>query len=475
MSIYRGKMGTNKGWLSVKILHLIFALTTLTSLTYGQPIKSSTGSTGKVEKYEFPLKSGGQGLRYLVDQNNKPFFWLGDAAWSMIAQLGSEDIDFYLNDRSEKGFSVLLVSLIEHKFCTDAPSDYYGELPFTGKPFITPNEKYFEHADEAINAAAKRNIVILLDPLYLGYDCKDEGWCAEVENSSGNDLYEWGRFVGKRYKDFSNIVWMIGGDTDPSVVKDRILAMIRGIRENDPNHLFSAHNQPESMAITPWTGEQWLTVNNVYSYDSILYSHFRQAYYVNPVMPFYLCESAYENEHNSTPQQLRSQAYQAVLCGSMGCIFGNCPIWHFGASKSWCNSSDWKTQLNNSGSTSMSHFQSLFRSRKWFNLAPDFDHQIITGGFGTWGHMDYVTAAVDGDRNTIIAYLPSKHTITANLGRVSGKQARCWWFDPASGNTILIGTFITSGYQSFTPASEGDWVLVIDSMSSILPEPGKQK
>ncbi|MCX6642129.1 MAG: DUF4038 domain-containing protein [Candidatus Bathyarchaeota archaeon] len=44
-------------------------------------------------------------------------------------------------------------------------------------------------------------------------------------------------------------------------------------------------------------------------------------------MPYYLCEAAYENEHFSTPQELRSQSYQSVLCGSMGHIFGNCPIW----------------------------------------------------------------------------------------------------------------------------------------------------
>jgi len=147
----------------------------------------------------------------------------------------------------------------------------------------------------------------LLAPLYLGYDCKDEGWCAEVNNASAGDLYSWGQYLGKRYMNYSNIIWIIGGDTDPSGVKDKILEMISGIRENDSIHLFSAHNQPETMAVNPWMGEAWLTVNNVYSYDSILYSHFKTAYAMKPMMPYYLCESAYENEHNSTPQELRSR------------------------------------------------------------------------------------------------------------------------------------------------------------------------
>ena len=459
-----------------KSLTIIFTALSLATYCHGQTISDKvTSSAIEFKPYLFPLRTGDSGNRFLVDSKNQPFFWLGDAAWSLIAQLGKEDVDYYLDDRSEKGFSVLLVSLIEHKFCTNAPADFYGELPFTGKPFTTPNEKYFEHADHIIKSAAQRNIIVLLAPLYLGYDCKDEGWCAEVKAASNSDLYAWGQFVGKRYKDYSNIIWIIGGDTDPSVVKDKVLEMISGIRENDSVHLFSAHNRPETMAVTPWKGESWLTVNNVYSYDSVLYRHFKTAYTMKPEMPYYLCESAYENEHQSTPQQLRSQAYQALLSGSMGHIFGNCPIWHFGAFKSWCNLTDWKKELNNAGSVSMDYFQRLFRSRSWQILVPDFEHSVITAGFGTWGLKDYVTAAITNDGNTIIAYLPSTRTVTVDLSKISGEYARCCWYDPSCGKTVNSGTFQTSGSHSFTPALNGDWVLVIDNASANLPEPGSLK
>lgn len=437
---------------------------------------SNEGSSDvPLQPYSFPLRTDGPVNRFLVDQNKQPFFWLGDAAWSLIAQLSREDVDLYLDDRRAKGFSVVLVSLVEHKFSTGAPADFYGDLPFNGKPFITPNEKYFEHADYVIKSALQRNIVVLLAPLYLGYNCGDEGWCAGVNAASASDLYSWGQFVGKRYKNFSNLVWIIGGDTDPSGVKDKVLEMIRGIRENDSVHLFTAHNQPETMAITPWKGESWLTVNNVYSYDSILYRHFKTAYTMAPTMPFFLCEAAYENEHHSTPEQLRTQAYQAILSGSMGHIFGNCPVWHFGAIKSWCNLTDWKTELNNSGSVSMDYFQRLFRSRSWQTLIPDFDHKIMTEGFGTWGLTDYVTTAITGDGNTIIAYLPSRRTVTLDLSKISGEKARCWWYDPSLGKAIDAGTFKTSGYHSFTPDPGNDIVLIIDNASANLPEPGKQK
>jgi len=151
--------------------------------------------------YAFPLKAVA-GDRYLVDQRDQPFFWSGEAAWSLIAQLSVKDADLYLNNRIEKGFTVIMVSLIEHKFCTNPPANIHGQLPFTGKAFITPDEKYFAHADSVIESAFRKNILVLLSPLYLGYDCRDEGWCAEVKNASADDLTAWGKYVASRYGKF---------------------------------------------------------------------------------------------------------------------------------------------------------------------------------------------------------------------------------------------------------------------------------
>ena len=46
-------------------------------------------------------------------------------------------------------------------------------------------------------------------------------------------------------------------------------------------------------------------------------------------MPFVLMESSYEGEHNSSPVQIRRQAYWAILCGAAGQFLGNKPIWGF--------------------------------------------------------------------------------------------------------------------------------------------------
>jgi hypothetical protein len=446
---------------------------------------SCTGTGGSVSRsvtvtvtgtttpgYVYPLAVGSAG-RHLVDQNGKPFFLVGDAAWSLISQLSDQDADTYLADRQQRGFTAVLVNLIEHKFATNAPADIYGISPFTGQPFTTPNDAYFAHADYIIASAAQKGIVVLLAPLYLGVNCGSEGWCAEVQAASAADLTAWGQYVGNRYRGFDNIVWVIGGDTDPSSVKTKVQAFVNGLVQEDTLHLLTAHNDQEQMAITPWAGASWLTVNDVYTYSTTLYQPALTAYHVSPPMPYFLIESAYENEHGSTAQQLRAQSYWTVLSGGFGHVFGNCPIWGFAdpAMGSFCSITNWQAQLSHQGSVNMDHLQHLFTSRHWYDLVPDESHRSVTAGYGTYGQTNYATAAYASDGSSIIAYLPTSRTVTVSFAALAGDSVTGWWYNPATGAATQIGTYASSGSQNFTPPSSGDWVLVVDGSSFSFPEP----
>jgi hypothetical protein len=156
----------------------------------------------------------------------------------------------------------------------------------------------------------------------------------------------------------------------------------------------------------------------------------------------------------------------------MGHMFGNCPIWHFGSS-GWCGLTNWKSQLDSPGSLSMMYVQKLFDSRAWHRLVPDFQHTVMTSGYGFWGNTNYATAALTANGNTMIAYLPSPRQVTVDMSRISGTQAKAWWYNPSDAATTEIGTYATSGSRRFTPPSGGDWVLVIDDASLNLPAPGQ--
>ncbi|HXW97797.1 MAG TPA: DUF4038 domain-containing protein, partial [Gemmatimonadales bacterium] len=439
---------------------------TITATSEGQSGTASvtvavTSPTG----YVYPLRVGPTS-RYLMDQTGKPFLMVGDAAWSLIAQLSDQDADTYFASRQQNGFDLSLISLIEHKYATNAPADIYNIKPFTGKNFTTPNEAYFAHVDYIIQSAAQKGIVVLLDPAYVGYGCGSEGWAVELKAATDSDLAAWGRYVGQRYGGYDNIIWLIGADANPIScgVNTRLQAMVNGILQYDTRHPFTAHNQPESMAITNWSGATWLNVNDVYTYSTSLYSKDLTAYQVSPKMPYFLIETAYEGEHSSTAQSLRAQYYWTVLSGGFGQVYGNCPMWYFSApsGSGFCSVTPWQNQLNSPGALNMKYAQKLFGERNWWLLVPDQSHAVLTAGYSSGS--SYATAALASDGSSIIAYLPSSRAVTIN-GRSLGSTMTAWWYKPSTGTSTLIGTYSTSATKSFTPPSSGDWVLVVDNPS----------
>lgn len=387
----------------------------------------------------------------------------GDTPWSLIVGLTREEAEQYLENRRRKGFNSIIVNLIEHKY--RGPVNRYGEGPFTTPgDFSTPNEKYFEHADWVIRKAEEKGIQIFLAPIYLGYIGTDEGWIEEALANGPEKCRAWGQFVGKRYRNFDNLVWIIGGDRNPDNAREHVNAVARGVKEFDNRHLFTAHCHPENSALDQYKDDGWLDVNNTYTYGIVhkkLLADYRRA----PAMPYFLTESTYEGEHNATPVQIRRQAYWAILCGAAGQFLGNRPIWLFDPG--------WQAALDAAGSQDMVRLKALFNSRPWHELVPDVKHEIVIDGLGEFNGLDYLAAARTVDGGTVMAYLPSSRTVTVDLTKVSGKTVTAWWFNPRTGKADASGEFPASGKRQFTPPSDGDWVFVLDDASRNLSAPGK--
>jgi Protein of unknown function (DUF4038)/Putative collagen-binding domain of a collagenase len=409
--------------------------------------------------------------RYLVDSENVPLLLQGDAAWSLVVTLGKAEVSEYLQNRREKDFNAILMNLIEHKFCKSPPRNREGEAPFTtAGDFSTPNERYFAYADWILQGTSKNGIYVLLAPIYLGYKGTDEGWMEELMALSPGKCLEYGRYLGRRYRDFDNIIWVMGGDRDPESALERVDLIALGIKENDPRHLFTAHCAPENSAADQYGGGGWLSFNTVYTYE-LVHARLYGAYYRNPAEPFILIESSYEGEHNASEMQIRRQAYWTILCGGFGHVFGNNPIWHFDGPGLFPVKETWRQAMDLPGSVGMKHWGDLFRSRKWHELVPDEKHEVVTSGLGEFRGLDYLAAARTADGSTVIAYMPTSRAITVDMSKISGSRARAWWFDPRSGEASRAGAFATQGLHEFSPPGPGDWVLVLDDVSKRLPKP----
>jgi hypothetical protein len=418
-------------------------------------------------KAAFPLAVA-PGGRYLVDSAGAPFLIQGDSAWSLIAQLRRDDVDRYLADRRKRGFNTILVSLIEHRFASDAPSNAYGQRPFlTPGDFTSPNESYFAHADWVVQRAAKEGFLVLLAPCYAGFNGGAEGWYREMVAAGADKLHRYGEYLGRRYRDFKNIVWVNAGDYDPPD-KSLVRAVAGGIMSNDSQALQTAQGSPESSSLDYWGSEQWLQLNAVYTYAPV-YMAMRYQRARPERMPYFLIESVYENEHGATGQRLRTQAYQALLFGAAGQVFGNNPIWHFDGPGLYSTRVSWEDSLGSEGARSIMHLGSLMGAFAWWKMVPDLGGSLLSEGLGP--RQERAVAALAEDGSFALAYLPSRRDVAIDLGRLVGPRVAARWYDPADGRFAdAIGSpLVASGRHRFgselvsNSAGEDDWVLVLES------------
>jgi hypothetical protein len=413
--------------------------------------------TGGTSGARYPLTHA-SGERFLRDANGKPFFFQGDSGWSLIAELSNEDAETYLEDRRQKGFSVILVNLIEHEFADQAPKDFYGDAPFsTPGDFSTPNEAYFAHADSVIDRANDKGLLLLLAPAYLGYGGGSEGFYQDMVASGTTKLESYGHFLGKRYASKPNILWLEGGDYDPPE-HDLVNAVVSGIRAEDTVHFHSAHTSRGEAASDVWGQEAWLDVDNVYTDDDPYAPSL--ALWAQTTKPFFLVEAYYEGEHQMTEQGVRYQAYATLLGGAMGQLFGNNPIWCFGASTCFPTSASpptWQAQLDGRGSLDMAVLAQVFGALSWEKLAP---YDALIGNDSTGA-----IAALANDGSFALVYTQTLGTFDFDASKFSGpvQAAR---IDPTDGSEAPVSgsPFANSGTATITLDAQNatgtnDWVL----------------
>ncbi len=413
---------------------------------------SSSGGSGSAD---FPPHFTSDGRR-LADARGQAFLLHGDAAWSLMVMLTKPQVESYLDDRRQKGFNSVLANLIERGY--GGPANLDGQLPFVpADDYTAPNQAYFAHADWVIDEAAERDMLVLLTPSYLGFGCGSSGWCEQMQAQSLDAMTAYGRFLGDRYAAKRNILWVHGGDSRASShgVEAHGNAIANAIRERAPAHLHTGHCSRNNSAIECYD-EPWLDLNTTYSKCGVSFDAVRDDWRRTPAIPFFYLEGSYEGRSGDLGC-LIDQAAWAILGGATGHVFGNDPIWLFGAG--------WESALSSPGSLAMQHLGDLFRSRAWFRLEPDFENALLVAGAG-----DGALAARTDDGESILVYAPTARTLSVDLAPLSGEQAHGWWFDPVDGSSSDLGVFPAMGLTDF--AAPGRRILVLDDAAQNLARPG---
>lgn len=401
----------------------------------------------------------------LLTNSGQPFLIVGDSPWYLIQGPNREGAEKYLENRSQKGINSIVLCLIASE--SNGSENAYGNMPFlTPGDFSTPNSSYFDHADFVLNKASELGIEVFLYPAWLGYDTGNghpEGWYSQLIANGPAKMYQYGKYLGNRYKNYSNIIWVMGGDSPPKDALDEIREMVRGIEETAGPQLFSVQNGRFSSGITEYENEDWVDLNTTYADHSTAAKYLLQDQ--NRGFPFYFTEGSYENTGVSSVY-VRSQMYLPVLMGSSGYIFGNHPLYAF--DHGW----DDPGILESQGSKDLERSGKFFGSRPWANLVPDKEHKLLIKGVGDVNAGNYAAAALMEDGSTAIIYTPDNRQLTVDLTRISGTQTHAWWFQPSTGNVKDLNQFSDSPAQIFTPPSGGDWLLVLDDAAKSLRSPG---
>lgn len=424
--------------------------------------------------------------RFLVFEDGTPFFWLGDTAWELFHRLSKEEAEKYLENRRQKGFTVIQAVILAELDGLRVPN-MEGELPFVDNDPGKPNEKYFQHVDWVIKKAAEKGLFIGLLPTW-GDKVTLNSWGKGPVIFNQKNAAGYGKYLGNRYKDFANIIWINGGDRQ---VDDRSFpiwnALANGIKSVDKNHLMTFHPPGESSSSRWFHNQGWLDFNmsqtghaqRSYSIYKLL---LKKDYALKPVKPCLDGEPRYEDHPvRWMPQQygwfydadVRQAAYWSLFTGAFGHTYGCHAIWQMlasGREPIGHGRNSWEKDLDLPGAQHMLYLRRLMESRPFTDRIPF--QEIIKNDY--MPETDQIVATRGKDY--VFVYIPTGLTAKLALGLCAWKKADCWWYNPRTGETNQSEKITATGIKEFAPPTGGlgnDWVLVLDNAEAGFGAPGK--
>lgn len=443
-------------------------------------------------KSDLQVSSNGH---YLQFADSTPFFWLGDTGWELFHRLTFEEIMQYFDNRKAKGFNVIQAVILSELDGLRIPNRN-GDVPLTNMDPNMPNEKYFLFVDSVVKLAEERNLILALLPTWGDKVTLNYGGTGPVVFNEKN-AYNFGKYLGARYRNSHNILWILGGDRPPehdcNDWKPIYSAMAKGIDEGAQKHILKSFHPGGSVweSSVHLHNENWMDYNMIQSghaeQDQPVWRNVQRDWHLKPAKPVIDSEPNYEDLQVNpwsrsvepkpifTEYDVRKQLYRSVFAGAFGVTYGQSSVWRmhdsdlFGGSRSL---EKWSVMLDRPGAYQAAYLRRLIESRPFNERIPD--DSIILEGQGT--KAEYITAFKDEKGRYIMVYLPVGKKITINVSSISSSKITAWWFNPKNADAKLIGNFNNERLISFVPPSKGignDWVLVIDNKKMNYGKPGK--
>ncbi|MFN8095471.1 MAG: glycoside hydrolase family 140 protein [Vicinamibacteria bacterium] len=436
---------------------------------------------------------------YLVTEDGKPFFWLGDTAWELFHRLSREDAARYLDDRAQRGYDVVqAVALAEFDGLVE--QNAYGHRPLVDNDPTRPDVKegpandYWDHVDWVVDQANARGIYVGFLPTWG--DKWNRKWGAGPEIFTPANAETYGEWLGRRYRD-KGIVWILGGDrpVETDLHREILRATARGLRKGDGGaHLVTLHPTGGEGSSKYFPDEAWLDFhmrqNGHEPEYTGRYDQTRADWDRTPTKPVLDAEPIYEDhpisfdakKHgHSVATDVRRALYWDLFGGAFGHTYGHHSVWQMWTPERKPINDPllpWTEAIAQPGAAQMQHGRRLLESRPFLTRVPD-DSVIVPSRVPTAvpgaGRYRFVGTRDEKGRYAMV-YAPVGRPFAVRMSAVSGARVKAWWFDPREGKATAIGEFANDGGErTFTPpaAAEAlDWVLVLDDAAQGYGPPG---
>jgi hypothetical protein len=436
---------------------------------------------------------------FLVYEDGKPFFYLGDTAWELFHRLNREDAEKYLKNRAAKGFTVIqAVALAEFEGLNE--QNAYGHQPLINndpaRPVVKegPDNDYWDHVDFIVKKADSLGLFLGFLPTWGDKWNKKWGDGPEIFNAQNAVVY--GEWLGRRYREAANIIWILGGDRPVENDSQRAIlqSMAQGLRKGDGSaHLITLHPTGGQGSSDYFPNSAWLDFhmrqNGHEAAFHPRYAATRADYDRIPVKPVLDGEPLYEghpiafdaekNGH-SVAADVRRPFYWDLFGGACGHTYGHHSIWQMWTpNRKPINNPlmPWYEAIDQPGAAQMQYGRRLLESRPFLTRIPD-DSVIVPAIPATsvpGAGLKRFVATRDSGGSYAMVYVPTGRAFKVRMDKISGTKVKAWWFNPRNGEASVIGEFPNQGEKEFLCPTNGenlDWVLVLDDASRHFPAPG---
>lgn len=415
---------------------------------------------------------------YLMWEDGTPFYYLADTAWELAHKLNKSEAQYYLSVRKNQGFNVIqIVALPE--FDGLRTRNAYGHRPLeisekNVQDFKIPKSKpnYWTDLDDIIKMAQDMDLFIALLPTWGDKFNKKQGSGPEIFNEQ--NAYEYGKWLGTRYSDYWNIIWVLGGDRplETKVHKLIIDKMAAGLREGDQgSHLMTYHPSGAASSVDFVSGKEYIDFHSIQSGHGMeCYDSWRMVGRTKKTenKPCIDLEPRYERfpacfkpeiGYEWDTADIRQNNYWNMMEGVCGHTYGHRAVWCFNHVAVKDNPYSWYEALMEEGALQMQYLKQLRLSRPYFELRnADELLKIQENGMG---HQ----CAARGEAYVYI-YSPLGTVIHTDLHSFHSYSIKASWFNPRTGMEKVFG-IVNSDEAIFVPPSSGkgnDWVLILDKL-----------